>query len=507
MGVAVSSIGLATAQGSTATISDSAGLRAPEHWPWPVNGWCTSQRCRPAVGVSSSLNGITRWRALVQLALKDCFGDQAPSPKTPIFIGSCNGSAGDFHAESWSEAFDSAALLEGTAWAGQRLPVFSSSCNSGLHALYAARQVLMSGQADEVVVLAADILSRSNQDNFEGLRVLTDSPMLPWQPTSTGFILGEAAVALRLVREKDGIARTRLTGPVLANELTRDDGLQGVLERLAMSMSMSMANPQLLLGQGTGPIANDESELTAFQHFVASDIPLATSLVHFGHTLGASGLLAIALAALFQRTPQALSALAMPTAYASDGRPLNVRSTWENSLSNNAKGIGNVLVSCRALNGSCAAAIVGNADKACVQQDRQRNQDRRLEKAWHAPVPTGPLMNVLLRRLADEAPRHRPVDPPDVLLVRLEEPLAPPPEARIGERLLPSAVLEMTPGFVSQLIARCWGFAGPALCLVGNPSVSVAAWDLGAALDDPGLAMAQISLRGTGDKREIVWNN
>lgn len=507
MSVAVSSIGLATAQGSSANISKNAGLRVPEQWPWPVNGWCTSRRCRPAVGVSSSLKGIARWQALVQLALKDCFGDQAPSPKTPIFIGSCNGSAGDFNAESWSAAFDSVALLEGTAWAGQHLPVFSSSCNSGLHALYAARQVLMSGQADEAVVLAADILSRSNQGNFEVLRVLTDSPMRPWQPTSTGFILGEAAVALRLVREKDGLARTRLTGPVLANELTRDDGLQGVLERLAMSMSMSMANPQLLLGQGTGPIGNDESELAAFQHFVAGDIPLATSLVHFGHTLGASGLLAIALAALIQQTPQALSALVMPTAYASDGRPLNMRSTGDDSLSNNANEIGNVLVSCRALNGSCAAAIVGNVDKPCLQQDRQQDQDQQLKKAWQAPVPTGPLMNVLLRRLADEAPRHRPVDPPDVLLVRLEEPLTPPPEARIGDRLLPSAVLEMTPGFVSQLLARCWGFTGSALCLVGNPSASDAAWDLGAALNDPGLVISQIELRGTGDKREIVWNN
>jgi hypothetical protein len=62
-------------------------------------------------------------------------------------------------------------------------------------------------------------------------------------------------------------------------------------------------------------------------------------------------------------------------------------------------------------------------------------------------------------------------------------------------------VLELTPGFVSQLIARCWGFAGPALCLVGNTS-----WDFCAGLDDPGLVV-QVDLRGNGDKREIVWNN
>ena len=107
------------------------------------------------MGVSSRLKGIQRWQALVHLALKDCYRDQTPSPKTPIFIGSCNGSAHSFDSESWSNSFDSEALLDATPWSGQRLPVFSSSCNSGLHALYAARQVLMSGRADEVMVEAA----------------------------------------------------------------------------------------------------------------------------------------------------------------------------------------------------------------------------------------------------------------------------------------------------------------------------------------------------------------
>jgi hypothetical protein len=499
MGVAISSIGLATAQGGTADISYNLTLLAAKEWPWPVNSWSTSQRCYPAVGVSSSLNGIQRWQALIQLALKDCFRDHSPSPEIPIFIGSCNGSAGDSSAGSWSKAFESAALLEGTAWAGQCWPVFSSSCSSGLHALYAAGQVLMSGQADEVVVLAADILSRSNRENFEVLRVLTDSPMRPWQPTSTGFLLGEAAVVLRLVREKSVEAPTCLIGPVLANELTRDDGLPRVLRPL------STANPQLLLGQGTGPFVNDQSELAAFQNFVEREVPLATSLVHFGHTLGASGLLAIALAALIQQTPRALSTLVMPTAYASDGRPMNRGTTIGNGVGNNAQEISNVLVSCRALNGSCAAAVVGKTDGSQVLEDRRQN--RQPEKVWQPSIPTGPLMSTLLRRLADEAPRHRPIDPPDVLVVRLEEPLAPPPEASIGGRLLPSAVLEITPGFVSQLIARCWGFAGPALCLVGHIGNNEATWDLAAAFDDPGLVIAQIDLRGTGDKREIAWSN
>ncbi len=503
MDIAISSIGLATAQGNAADLVAGPTLRLPEPWPWPLSGWSTSPCCRPAAGIDSSLNGAARWRALLQAALAECLGDQADGANIPILLASCNGSAHGFDLENWSNAFDSRVLLEGTHWAsrgaGRRFPVFSSSCNSGLHALYAAKQILLAGHAGEAVVVAVDILSRSNQDNFEALRVLTGAPMRPWQPISDGFILGEAAVALKLVRAHDG-DRARLAGPVLANELTRDDGLPDVLEQL------STADPQLLLGQGTGPFAKDESELAAFRSYVAPDVPLATSLVHFGHTLGASGLLSVALAALIERSPAALSTLAMPTSQASDGRPL---STTANN-GNRAGQISNVLVSCRALNGSCAATLVGHAREGVTSEPEPRR-----ERVWQSPAPIGPLMHDSLRQLVAEAPAHRPSNPPDVLVVYLDEPLAPPPQASIGGRLLPSAVLEMTPGFVSQIIARCWGFTGPALCLVGKRKLdhqtddarNQGEWDLGAACNELGLRMAQIHLGGTGDKREITWNN
>jgi hypothetical protein len=131
------------------------------------------------------------------------------------------------------------------------------------------------------------------------------------------------------------------------------------------------------------------------------------------------------------------------------------------------------------------------------------------ERIWQSQMPSGPLMHEVLRRLAAEAPTHRPSAPPNVLVVHLDAPLAPPPHAFIGGRLLPSAVLEMTPGFVSHLIARCWGFAGPTLCLVGANDTSTAdhGWNLVAACNDLGLVVAEIQLRGTGDKREINWNN
>jgi hypothetical protein len=119
---------------------------------------------------------------------------------------------------------------------------------------------------------------------------------------------------------------------------------------------------------------------------------------------------------------------------------------------------GDSLVVCRALGGACAAAGVGVAARPIAAAT----------PAWTAPAAPPPLRLPLLRRIAAEALAHRPAVPPGALLVRLDAPLVPPDDAQVGGRLLPSVVLEITPGFVAQLVARAWGYGGPALCLVGG---------------------------------------
>ena len=475
MNIAIRSIGLATAQGNAAEILRSESFHGPAGLPWAASNWNVSRVCFPAAGIDSSLSGVARWQALVNKALADA----GVVGNTPLLVASCNGSA----AERWEEAFDTRDLLAGTPWADDELPVFSSSCASGAHALYAARELLRSGAVDEVLVLAADILARSNHENFESLRVLAEKPSTPWQSTSTGFILGEAAVVLKLGRANpDELANTDelpvLHGPELATDLPEHDGLSDVLETLCPR------NPALIFGQGTGPYANDAAELAALATFIDKKIPIVTPLTNFGHTLGASSLLSIALAA-------ALPATANSTDKTSDGRTIGMsRPPWQSP-----QRIESALATCRALNGACAATRVGGVSHTAAQP--------RIDE-WKKSVTSGPLMNLTLKRLAAESLEHRPVQPPDVLLLRLENPIEPPRSAVIGGRLLPSAVLEITPGFASQLIARCWGYSGPALCLVGN--VDSEPYGLRNAFRESGKNVFQVNLRGTGDNRAIEWN-
>jgi hypothetical protein len=94
---------------------------------------------------------------------------------------------------------------------------------------------------------------------------------------------------------------------------------------------------------------------------------------------------------------------------------------------------------------------------------------------------------------------------PDLLVVKLDAPLIPERRARIGERLLPSAVLELTPGFVSQLVARCWSFTGGAVCLVGGPNTDRTTEDILKGCEASGLRLCRMWLRGDGHERTIEW--
>ena len=439
-------VGLATAQGSAEDVLAGNPPLPPSLLPWPAGARAISTLCRPVRDLDPAVPGATRWRALAQRALVECCPVPPPSG-TPLVIASCNGGAESFGAEGWQGAFDAVGTVEVPPWNGVRLPVVSAACASGLHALFLARR-LLEGGADEVVVLAVDILSAASQRNFEALRILSPGLPEPWQPQSEGFLTGEGAVALHLRRRGDG---PRLRGPMLCHDLGASDGLHRALGRFAL------ADVGLVLAQGTGPVDVDAVELEALRHRLGDlDIPLTTPLDHFGHTLAASGLLSLALATLARRHP--LPSLMLPPLRAADGR----------RLVNAAEQVdGHALVVCRALGGACA--VVGVGDFEPEGHPTVRSTDGTTD--WADPVALGPLHHPFLRALAAEAFDHRPPSPPDLLVVRLVEPLLPPDRAVLGGRLLPSAVLEITPGFAALLIARAWGFTGPTLCLVGPRGV------------------------------------
>lgn len=478
--VAIIGVGLASARGGAGEL---AGAVAPVAMPWdPARRY--RRLAGPLAGMTAT--GRARWQGAVDAALAACGG------AGPIVVGSCNGVAESWRAEDWRASFDL-----------RHAPVASAACASGMHALYLARQLIAAG-ASEVRVVACDIVTPPCHANFEALRVLSDGPA-PFQPGSSGFMLGEAAVALRLAPAASAPGAPRLVGPVLGHDLDGEDGIARALAGLAAAGPMTVLGaqgsrepgvllgvrapsgehggvadfaPELVIGQGTGPAEVDRAELAGIAAYIASGVPLATALAGFGHTLGASSLLSVALAVLARDA--AIPALAPPDPVALDGRPLAAPRSRR------------TVVVCRALGGACGACLVGDA--------LPPGEPARRPLAWRPPSRLLPLRDPVLRSIAAAAAAgaHRPAAPPDLVIVTLEAPLS--PSGWSGRRILPTSVLEMTPGQLPQLIARAWGYPGPALCLVGG---------------DPGPLLAacrathdrvyRIAIRGM-DERDVEWD-
>lgn len=478
MSITIASIGLATAQGSAFEILSGAPLAPPQTVPWPLRSRTLCRICRPARGIARELEGPDRWGALARAALDECLRTSVLAREAPLVIASCNGSAHSSDQASWLNSYDACSLLIGTPWEGQGIPIVSGSCASGLHAFYLAAH-LLTGDVREVVVLAVDILSAASHENFESLRILATHPTAPWQPTSEGFVPGEAAVAIRITRN-GGSPGVQAGIPTLRQDLHEGDGLQDVVT------AFRSCAPSAIVGQGTGPWAIDSVELDSVDVLPDRRTPITTPALHFGHTLGASGLLSSSLAALAREAGDLPPALRMPPGMHGMGRPLADR----------VPSLQHALVICRALSGACAGLEIGRA----------REQPPWPSSDYRPPSTQEPTAHSVLRKIAADAARVRPPTPPDILLVRLGVPLVPPASGLVGDRLLPHAVLEITPAAIPRIIARRWGYNGPALCLVGDDRTESVTETIVAACRAAGETVAQIRIGGTGSDRTVDWD-
>lgn len=479
MSITIASIGLATAQGSASEILSGTALTPLQALPWPLSFRNQCRVCRPARGIALDLEGPARWRTLARAALDECLPSSASPRETPLVIASCNGGAHSSDPASWVSSYDSLSLLTGTPWEGQGIPIVSGSCASGLHAFYLAAQ-LLTDDVPAVVVLAVDILSAASHENFESLRVLAAHRTAPWQTTSQGFVPGEAAVAVRITRNGDAELGVQAGIPTLRQDLDVGDGLRDVVT------AFRSRAPSAIVGQGTGPWAIDRVELDSLDALPDRRTPITTPALHFGHTLGASGLLSVSLAALGRAAGSFPPALRMPSGMTGTGRPLAHR----------GPSLQHALVICRALSGACAGMEIGRAQEPGSSSPG----------GYRPPSAPEPTAHSVLRKIAADAPRVRPPTPPDLLLVRLSAPLVPPASGVLGERLLPHAVLEITPASIPGIIARRWGYTGPALCLVGDDRTEAVTETIVAACRAAGGAVAQIRIGGTGSDRTVDWD-
>lgn len=182
----------------------------------------------------------------------------------------------------------------------------SNGCSSGLDALGMAWLAVGAGLAPRAIVVAVDLpLIAALLQDFQDTGLLTSNNVNdPFSTTTSGFLPGEAAVAVTL--ERDGSGRPKLcrlehysaNSDAYDSLMIPDDG--GGIEACVRSALVAgdISKVVAICPHATGTLNHARVEPPALLRSLdGKRVPLLPLKPQTGHTLGASGLLDVALLA------------------------------------------------------------------------------------------------------------------------------------------------------------------------------------------------------------------
>lgn len=261
----------------------------------------------------------------------------------PDRMGLCAGTAAGgilgledfFRARRCGEAYDAAVLLTGFALsapatdlarefhiAGPRTTL-ATVCSSSGAAMAQALEMLRAGEAERILVVGAESLSRVTHAGFNTLRSVDPACCRPFDASRRGLVLGEGAGALVLETRASAEARevpilARFAGYGFTTDTHHftapDPEGQAVAETLAAALADAGVLPAevgYVNAHGTGTPLNDMAECKGITAALADagDLAVSSSKSQLGHLLGAASAVEAVITILALR-----NGLAPPTA-------------------------------------------------------------------------------------------------------------------------------------------------------------------------------------------------
>lgn len=180
--------------------------------------------------------------------------------------------------------------------------IVSHACISGLVAMITAKRLLQADKFDTIVVAGADTISKFILSGFQSFQAVSDELCKPFDANRKGINLGEAAATIILsINKPDGEAIT-LSGGAVSNDANHISGPSRTGEELFQAIDAALKESGIdkseidfISAHGTATMYNDDMESKAITLAGLQNIPLNSLKGFYGHTLGAAGLLEVAI--------------------------------------------------------------------------------------------------------------------------------------------------------------------------------------------------------------------
>lgn len=233
------------------------------------------------------------------------------NPHLGVLLCSTKGDIETLAAGETSPLLATARRVAKTYNRSEEIPVISNACISGLQGLIYAQRLVASGVHDDVLVLAADGVSEFVEQGFQSLQAVSPEPCAPFDAERKGISLGEGAALALVSANPSGEGNLRIVGGAITNDANHITGPSrdgsGLLAAIEQTLSRYdgdiRRNEKFFFSpHGTGTLYNDEMESKAFHAAGIDHWPAVAYKGYFGHTLGASGLMELAVSTEIFRT-------------------------------------------------------------------------------------------------------------------------------------------------------------------------------------------------------------
>lgn len=192
--------------------------------------------------------------------------------------------------------------------------VVSAACTSSAAAAARAAAMIRSGRSDCVLVVACDSVTEFVFSGFSSLMALDKIPARPFDKNRAGLSVGEAAAYMLVMSEERAVREKReVVGEIAgwgmsddANHMTgpsrESEGLVRAINAALDSAGINADQVGFISAHGTGTHYNDAMEMRAFRSvFRERNVPVYSIKGGIGHTMGAAGLVEMAIAQRAQR--------------------------------------------------------------------------------------------------------------------------------------------------------------------------------------------------------------
>lgn len=182
---------------------------------------------------------------------------------------------------------------------------YSTACTSGANALLYAQRLLAAGLIDYALVIGVEFFNQTTLLGFHSLGLISPSQRLaPFAADRDGLVLGEACALVMLARSDESV-QLELCGGAIATDnhsltaaIVDGSSLAVVIAAALEETGVAAGDIKGIKAHGTASLMNDEAEAAALKQVFAESVPGVFALKQFcGHTLGACGVLELALVA------------------------------------------------------------------------------------------------------------------------------------------------------------------------------------------------------------------